>query len=231
MSERHAPSRRASTPSRRPKQQRKPAPASRTSHLTTLAALYDEAAQTSALANLLGRTSWLGAAFIVGAGGAFLAAHGSVRDLPLIVPSLVWLVFALAGAAALLRLYRHAIRSPFERAALTAFESDLRAVLLYAGCAWGAGAFFLGIDANLLVVLGYSTGMAIATEVILRRPQVAMYFALPATVLPAIAVAFGPEGIAGACLIVAAAGCVIAGAEVVERLFAHRMRPVLLTVS
>jgi len=143
----------------------------------------------------------------------------------------LWVLFTLAAALAFLRLYRHAVRSPFELLALRSFQADLKATLLYGGVAWGAGMFLAGPQDNLLIIMAFSVGMVILVELVLRAPTTALYFAIPSIIVPAAAVALGPLGPAPACLIVAAGACVLAGADIAAKLLAARRHPPLVTVS
>jgi hypothetical protein len=125
--------------------------------------------------------------------------------------------------------YRQALRAPFERASLRTFEVELRAALLFAGCAWGAWPFFLGGTDNLLFILTFSTGMVAAAEMATRGAAAARYFAAPAAMIPAAALALGPPG-AGAGLVVLLGGLlVIAAAEAANRLFSPRVPAILAT--
>src|SRR5690242_8940126 len=106
--------------------------------LAKLAALHAEAEETARLANLLGRTGYVAGTIAVS------SAIASVMLSEIALPAtLAWLALSLAGAAVLLIAYARTMRAPFERAALLSFREDLKAVLLYAGFAWGAGGWLL----------------------------------------------------------------------------------------
>jgi hypothetical protein len=165
--------------------------------LDRLAALHDEAAETTRLANLLGRTPWLAAVLTGGAFAVFAYAAGFVLEP---APAL-WTLFVSGGALAAVRFYRQAVRAPFELLALRAFHGDLKAALLYSGFAWGAGLFFAGPEHNLLILLIFSVGMPALAELVLRSPVTALYFALPAILTASVAVAVGPLGAAPALMI------------------------------
>src|SRR6266481_3787529 len=101
-----------------------------------LAQMHAEAVETARLANLLGRAPHAAIALPVMAVLAVMAGGGAG------VPSTIaWAILIVVASLAIARAYGHAIHQPFERAALHAFARDLSACLLYAGFAWGAGAF------------------------------------------------------------------------------------------
>jgi len=196
------------------------------SPLKRLSALHREAEETALLANILGRTPWLAVLLFAGAAAALaLGAGFTLNPAPI-----AWALCMLAGVFALLRLHRHAARSPFELLALRAFKADLKAILLYAGFAWGAGAFLALPTSNLLIVIALFAGMGAAIELVLRLPSAALYFLVPSIALAAAAMALGPLGFASACLVVAAGGCVAAGADIAAKIVARPSRPAL-TIS
>src|ERR1700749_2465727 len=111
-----------------------------------LAALHAEAQETAQLANLLGRSIHVASTLLL-MGVAALAFGGTG-----LAGSITLAVFVLASAAAIIATYRRAIAQPFERAALKSFSQDLHAILVFAGFAWGAGAFLaLSIDTSLVL--------------------------------------------------------------------------------
>jgi hypothetical protein len=194
--------------------------------LNRLAALHDEAAETTRLANLLGRTPWVVGLLCAGA----FAAIGVFAGFTLDAPAATWLILALAGPAVMLSLYRRALRAPFNLGSLRVFHAELKAALLYAGVAWGAGMFFLGPQDNLLEVIAFSAGMTAAVEIAFRAPNSALWFAAAAALLPAAAAALTAPGLAYAGMIFAAGLGVIAAADTIARLAAPR-EDALITVS
>ena len=105
--------------------------------LAKLQAVHDEATETSALANLLGRTLYAALLLPVLVLGAI-----ALSDPPL-TRGMSFSALVLMGAGALFFAYAKTSRAPFDRAALRAFSADLEAILLYTGFAWGAGAFLI----------------------------------------------------------------------------------------
>ena len=146
--------------------------------LSRLKALHSEAEETALLANLLGRSlyatmtlaiAWAAAIAFANTGRAREAAFG---------------VLMLCALSALMRAYRHTIAAPFERAALRSFAQDLNAIFLYAGFAWGAGAFLaLAADANPVVVVVFSAGVSAALAAVLRRQTPSLNFIAPVAIL------------------------------------------------
>jgi hypothetical protein len=156
--------------------------------LERLAALCEEASETSRLANLLGRAPYAAAAL---ACGAVVAAIGSGSTSP--ARSLAWLVLIIAAIAALARCYRQTLRAPFERGPLQAFAQDLDAILLYAGFAWGAGAFLVLNGATPLALSLFSAGSAGLVAVILRTAKPVLFFFAPVAGLTLLSAAARPH--------------------------------------
>src|SRR6185312_6989078 len=120
------------------------APSETQNPVVKLAALHVEVRETARLANLLGRSAYMVLALPVLTLAA-LAVSGLGDGL---ARPLVWTAFMAMATAAIVIAYRHAIGRPFEHDALKSFSQDLSAILLFAGFAWGAGAF-LAIPAHM----------------------------------------------------------------------------------
>lgn len=159
------------------------APASEPPSLGRLKELHAEAEETALLSNLLGRSLYAAITLSLAAAAAIVFADtGVARELS-------WAALMLFGIGAMMRAYRHTIAAPFERAALRSFAEDLNAILLYAGFAWGAGAFLaLSADAYPAVVLLFSAGISVAIAAILRKAVPAIHFIAPAAVMTAASV-------------------------------------------
>jgi hypothetical protein len=113
------------------------------------------------------------------------------------------------GVLAMMRAYTHAIGQPFERATLHAFAQDLRACLLYAGFAWGAGAFLaLPSDAHALAALAFAGVPALVLGLLLRERQSALLFLAPLAALTSLACVTRPfaGGTLAAAVVLAALG-------------------------
>ena len=166
-----------------------PSPHSPYNELARLAALHDEAAETALLANLLGRAPYMSGALAAmalltlvfnGVGTAW-AETGA------------WLFFVFAATAAILKSYSQAIRAPFERASLQAFREDMKAVTVYAGFGWGAGAFLTLQAATGPTVLAlFAVGAPLLIAAIVRDRDLAIGFLAPAAVLCALAALLRP---------------------------------------
>lgn len=177
--------------------------------LARLSALHEEARETAELANLLGRAPMVAASLVAAA--ALTATLGQSMTAP--AETIAWLILMLVGVGALLRAYAQAIRAPFERAPLKAFSEDAKSVLLYAGFAWGAGAFLALPDytGSAGAVLFAAAGAGLVAFAI-RSVQHSFVFLIPAAGLTAFACVLRPlEGgpLAAALVLV---GCALVAA-------------------
>jgi hypothetical protein len=174
--------------------------------LAKLAALHREAEETARLANLLGRSAGIAVAIAGGSASAALLISSLSNTA-----TLVWLFLLLAGAAALLVAYARTIRAPFERAALVSFREDLKAVLLYAGFAWGAGAWLmLPYDVGSAATVAFAAVPVGAIAALSRDRDAAFLFGVPVTALVSFASVLRPFSDAGldAGLILIACGAI-----------------------
>ena len=196
--------------------------------LAKLKALHAEAEETARLANLAGRSG------IVGVTLPFLAVLTmglSVEMNP--APQLVWLLFVGAVALAMLLSYRRAMQRPFERAALKDYAKDLSAILLFAGFAWGAGAFLaLPAGTPLGAVLAFALLPATITAYLLRDRDGLALFLAPVAALTVAACLLKPfAGGWTAALVVAAATAVLIGAtHLYGRLTGIPSKPAMLSL-
>jgi len=196
--------------------------------LAKLKVLYGEAEETARLANLLGRSAYVGMAL------PFLAmvTMGLAVDMSP-APQLVWLVFVGAVALAMLIAYRHAIKSPFEPAALKTYAKDLSAILLFAGFAWGAGAFLalpVATPASAAIVFTLLPAAIIAA--LLRDRDALFLFLAPVTALTVAACLLKPfaGGAWAAGLVVVAAALLVGAARLYERLTGIPSKPAMLSL-
>jgi hypothetical protein len=157
--------------------------------IARLALLHDEARETALLANLLGRTPFAAAAIAIGALATVIFAYGT---MPIAEP-VAWLALVLIGLGAMARNYTRAIRQPFERGILREFAYDLNAIAIYAGFAWGAGAYLaLGPQTPALAVVAYAALVPAVVAVTLRTREVSLGFLAPAAGLGAFAAVLRP---------------------------------------
>jgi hypothetical protein len=197
--------------------------------LAQLSRLHDEAAETSLLANLLGRAPQVTAAL---AGCALLTVALSFNAVPTAQIG-VWFALAAAGAIAIWRAYARAIQAPFERATLKNFAGDLSAILFYAGFAWGAGAFLaLPAQSNPLIVMLFAAAPAALIAGLLRARAPALVFLAPVAGLATLATLIRPlGGLAATGLVIAACAAVAGVTYWAERVSAREPAPELAALA
>jgi hypothetical protein len=201
-------------PAAEPREVHKP---SALDNMARLAALHDEAEETAILANLLGRAPYAAATLATLAVLTIVLAGVGAS----LAETAVWGVFMLIATAAFVRIYANAIRGAFERATLKNFHEDAKAVALYAGFAWGAGAFLcLPATAAVSMLLVFATGASAILAVMLRDPALTFAFVAPATILSAAAALIRPlaAGAGGAVLVLLAGLAVLAASYGADRL-------------
>ncbi|HXC56556.1 MAG TPA: hypothetical protein VNU97_14755 [Rhizomicrobium sp.] len=179
--------------------------------IARLAQMHGEAVETARLANLLGRS--LHAAIALPVLAVLTVLIGGGAGLP---STISWAIMVAVATFAVLRVYGHGIRQPFERSALHAFAQDLNACLLYAGFAWGAGAFLALADgASGGTALLFCGVPAVAVAVLLRERQAVLLFLAPVAALTSLACVVRPLGggaLAAALVLIA---CAIVAAAVI----------------
>jgi hypothetical protein len=190
--------------------------------LAQLARLHDEAQETALLANLLGRAPQVAAVLAV---CALLTAGFSFAAMPT-AEIAAWLALTGAAIAAIWRAYAHAIEAPFERAMLKDFSGDLSAILLYAGFAWGAGAF-LAVPAQASALVLFVAVPAALIAGLLRSRDQALLFLAPAAALGIAATLLRPvaQGFAAAGLLVLASTLIAGVSYWLERLSSQKRDP------
>lgn len=208
----------------RPKPEEKPVGGS----LARLKALHAEAEETARLANLLGRSGAVGAALpFLGIVTIALSVNANPAS------QMVWLVLVGAVALATLIAYRHAMKRPFEHDALKVYAKDLSAILLFAGFAWGAGAFLAlpgGLSTGAVITFALLPAASIAY--LLRDREALFLFLAPATVLTAAACLLKPfaGGWIATATLVAAAAVLVGAARLYERLTGIQSKPAMLSL-
>ena len=151
-------------------------------YLARLAALHDEAAETAHLANLLGRTPWIG--FLLGAAAlvAVFAADQWLFSLPVVA----WLGMIATAIGLIAIFYGRASRAPFDRETLKAFARNISACLLFAGAVWGAGvSLVLPLTVGFQTITLFVSGAAVVVAAILRARDVSLCFLVPAAAMGA----------------------------------------------
>ena len=158
------------------------------SAIARLAVLHAEAEETARLSNLLGRSFYAALLLPIAAGVtiAFSTSAGAPRCV-------AWAVLVIAASLAIARAYAVTIGQPFERAVLHAFSQDLSAVLLYAGFAWGAGAFLvLASSAPIGTAVLFASAPTLALTLLLRERNAVLLFLAPVVVLTSFACVLRP---------------------------------------
>jgi len=196
--------------------------------IAKLKLLHAEAEETARLANLLGRSLSAGIILPV---LSYLTVGLSFETGP--GAELVWCALVTLVAAAMVIAYRRAMRRPFERAALKEFAKDLSAILLFAGFAWGAGAFLaLPAAASATGAVVFATVPALIVAYLLRDREALVLFLAPVAVLTAIAALLKPFAggllVSGAVILIAAA--IAGGAMLYRHLTGEDGKPAMLSL-
>lgn len=188
--------------------------------LGALARMHHEAVETARLANLLGRS--LQAAIglpILAALAVFMAGGAGVPS------TTAWAILIAVASLSIARAYASAINRPFERAVLRAFAKDINACLLYAGFAWGAGAFLaLGPATTPLVAMAFAGIPTAGVAFLLRDRMPVLLFLAPVAALTAFACVLRSfaEGTLAAGLVLILSAVVASAAILIERHVATR---------
>ena len=197
-----------------------------TDGIAKLAHLHAEAEETARLANLLGRSLYAAIAL-----PALALLTLALNDGVGVTRPLVWCAFVAAAAVAMLRAYFQTIDRPFERAALRSFAKDLSAILLFAGFAWGAGAFLaLPAASGVTGALLFAAIPGVAVAALLREREAAFLFLVPVAALASFASVLRPfaDGILSAGLILVACALVAGAATLYDRRGGNFERPAML---
>jgi hypothetical protein len=190
------------------------------SPLSALARMHHEAVETARLANLLGRSLQAAIGLPILAALAVSMAGGAG------VPSTTaWAILVAVASLSIARAYGMAINQPFERPVLRAFAKDLDACLMYAGFAWGAGAFLaLGAGASPLTALLFAGVPTAGVAILLRDRLPVLLFLAPVAALTAFACVLRPfaDGALAAGLVLILSALVAGSVILVERHVAAR---------
>lgn len=200
----------------------------RNGSLATLKRLHSEAEETARLANLLGRSLYAGIALPV---MSIITLGLSVEMRP--DAQLVWCLFVAAVAGAILISYRKAIRRPFEHGPLKDFAKDLSATLLFAGFAWGSGAFLaLPAETTAVPALLFVAVPSITIAYLLRDREALLLFLAPSAALTVIASLLKPfdGGVVLAALIVASSSTIFAATVLYSRAKGVASKPAMLSL-
>jgi hypothetical protein len=158
--------------------------------LAGLPKIHAETSETANLARFLRSAVTAGAALILlGALALILAGGAGIQQ------EFAWSVLVLIGVAAMLRSYIKSTAQAFDRAPLRQSARDLRAILFYAGFAWGAGAFLLlGNNPVPITGLCFAVLPGVFLLPLLKDRAACLAFIAPVTGLAAIAIILEPWG-------------------------------------
>jgi hypothetical protein len=171
-------------------------PASSRQALTRLPKIHAEISDTVSLARFLRSAVTAGAALILlGALALMLAGGAGIQQ------EFAWSVLVLAGVAAMLRSYIKSTAQGFDRAPLRESARDLRAIMFYAGFAWGSGAFLL-LGNNPVPITGLCFAVLPGAFLLplLKDRAACLNFIVPVTGLTASAIILEPWGDASVAL-------------------------------
>ncbi len=163
-------------------------PASARSALARLPEIHAEAGETAGFARFL-RSAVPASASLILCGALALVLAGAAG----LQQEFAWSLLVLAGVGAMLRSYIKSIAQAFDRAPLRESAKDLRAVLFYAGFAWGAGAFLL-LGGNPVPITGlcFAVLPSLLVTALLRDRAASLAFVAPMTLLTAAAILVQP---------------------------------------
>lgn len=147
--------------------------------LDRLRQIHAEGSQAARLALFLqGAVHAAGALMLLGIAALAFAADTS---LP---PCFVWSLLVLGGIGALLHSYIRSTAAAVDRAPTAKAVKALRAILLYAGFAWGMGAFLvLSPESGLVTVLLFAGVPSLSLSLLLKDRDGALAFLVPVTAL------------------------------------------------
>jgi hypothetical protein len=211
-----------------PQPERMPKPDGRSNAIARLKVLHAEAAETAHLANLLGRSLHAGIALPV----LGVVAVG-LSDAMNPTAQLIWCGFVAVVSIAMLAAYRRAMRKPFERSSLKEFAKDLSAILLFAGFAWGAGAFLvLPVGTSSMAAVLFAAAPSMIIAYLLRDREALYLFLAPVASLTVAASLLTPYAdglLATGCIIFISA--FVAGAALFsERVTGAPHKPAMLSL-
>jgi hypothetical protein len=158
--------------------------------LDRLSLLHREAGHSLRLSHFLARTPAVcivlmltGAVALVWAG---LGGGGTLKA------DFAWAALVLLGVIAMTRNFIRGYARSLRRVPLEEAAADLRALLLYTGVVWGAGAFLLmpGLPAPALV-FSFAAAPSLILTLVLRDAKGALAFVAPASLITASAALLG----------------------------------------
>jgi hypothetical protein len=166
--------------------------------LLRLPQLHREVSRNFSEARLLARAP-AAALLLMLAGAATLLC--AARDESLTIQAgFAWSVLVWAGIALMTRTYIRGFARAADPVPLSVAAADLRAILLYTGLAWGAGAYLvLPAAVPALAALAFALLPPLGLTLLLRDERAATAFALPVALLAGAALTeAGRAGLAAA---------------------------------
>lgn len=163
-----------------------PAPARLDAALAALPRLHAEANANFALARFLSRSPQ--ASLILMLSGSAMVLASSLAGGGSLRADFAWSVLVLMGVIAMTRNFIRGFARSLRRVPLQEAASDLRALLLYTGGAWGMGAFLvMPIAPAAWAAFSFAIGPAIAISLSLRDSRGVACFTWPAVLATAAA--------------------------------------------
>ena len=154
--------------------------------LARLPRLQDEAGRNLATAALLSRSPQACVLLMLLGAAALLTGGGTLKA------DFAWAALVLIGVVAMTRNYIRGFARSLRRVPLAEAASDLRALLLYTGAAWGIGAFLVMPDLPApALAFGFATLPCLGLALILKDVPATLAFTVPVTVAVAGAALLG----------------------------------------
>lgn len=162
------------------------APAVPLEALARLPRLHGEASRNLQLTLLLGRSPQACVTLMLAGSAMLVLGDGTLKE------QFAWSVLVLIGIIAMTRNYIRGFARSLRRVPLQEAASDLRALLLYMGAAWGSGAFLVmpGLPAPALAV-AFAVLPALVLALILKDRKGVALFAAPVALITAGAALLG----------------------------------------
>jgi len=162
--------------------------------LNRLPQLYREAGHNLALSQFLARSPSACMVLMLAGSAALLAAGGGAT----LKAGFAWAALLLLGIVAMTRNFIRGYARSLRRVPLEEAAADLRALLLYTGVVWGAGAFLVMPDVPApALVFSFAAVPSLMLALMLGDAKAAMAFALPASLITAGAALLGAWPLAG----------------------------------
>jgi hypothetical protein len=185
--------------------------------IARLPQLHGEAGRNLATAAFLARSPQASVLLMVLGAAALLTGGGTLKA------DFAWAALVLIGIVAMTRNYIRGFARSLRRVPLAEAASDLRALLLYTGAAWGIGAFLVMPDLPApALAFGFAVLPSLGLALILKDASATLAFTAPVTIAGAGAAVLGAWPLA----FWVAAAIIMAGAVILLVSFARRAKAV-----